>query len=80
MTDPPFWNINRLFVLPFKNGDRYPKRDSFDKYYMPLIEIKDFKSLIENKEFFGQTVKNKQEAYEKLIKMMSGNDDYTTGN
>ena len=47
---------------------------------MPLVEIKDFKALIENKVFFGQTVKNKQEVYEKLIRMMSRNDDYTTGN
>ena len=53
--------------------------DSFDKYYMPLIEIKDFNALIDNKPFFDQPVKNKQEGYEKLIEM-SRNDDYTTGN
>ena len=29
MIDPTFRNINRLFVLSFKNGD--PTRDSFDK-------------------------------------------------
>ena len=38
---------------------------------MPLVEIKDFNALIDNKPFFDQPVKNKQEAYEKLI-------DYTT--
>ena len=54
-------------------------RDSFNKYYMPLEEIKDFNALIDNKPFFDRPVKNKQEAYEKLIKM-SRNDDYTTGN
>ena len=46
---------------------------------MPLIEIKDFKVLIDNKPFLDHLVKNKQEAYEKLIKM-SRNDNYTTGN
>ena len=46
---------------------------------MPLIEVKDFNVLIDNKPFFDQPVKNKQEAYEKLIEM-SRNDDYTTGN
>ena len=35
---------------------------------MPLIEIKDFSALIDNKPFFDQPVKNKQEAYEKLSK------------
>ena len=46
---------------------------------MPLIKIKDFNALIDNKPFFDQPVKNKQEAYEKIIEM-SRNDDYTTGN
>ena len=38
---------------------------------MPLVEIKDCNALIDNKPFFDQPVKNKQEVYEKLI-------DYTT--
>ena len=73
-------NINRLFVLSFKNGDDDPMRDSFDEYYMPFVEIKDFNTLIDNKPFFSdQPVKNTQEAFEKRIEM-SKNDDYTTGN
>ena len=79
MIDPTFRNINRMFVLSFKNGNHDPTRDSFDKYYMPLVEIKDFNVLIDNKPFFDQPVKNKQEAYEKLIEM-SRNHDYTTEN
>ena len=46
---------------------------------MPLEEIKYCNVLIDNKPFFDQPVKNKQEVYEKLIEM-SKNDDYTTGN
>ena len=46
---------------------------------MPLAKIKDFNALIDNKPFFDQPVKTKQEAYGKLIKM-SRNDEYTTGN
>ena len=79
LIDPTFRNINTLFVLSFKNGNNDPTRDSFNKYYMPLVEIKDFKALIDNKPFFDQPVKNKQEVYEKLIKM-SRNDDCLTGN
>ena len=79
LIDPIFRNINRLFVLPFKNGNNDLTRDSFAKYYMPLVEIKDFNALIDNKPFFDQPVKNKQEAYEKLIGM-SKNDDYTAEN
>ena len=79
LIDPTFININRLFVLSFKNGDNDPTRDSFKKYYMSLVEIKDFNVLIDNKPFFYQPVKKKQEVYQKFIEM-SRNDDYTTGN
>ena len=46
---------------------------------MPLVEIKNFNELMDNKLFFDLPVKNKQETYEKLIEM-SKNDDKTTGN
>ena len=46
---------------------------------MPLVKNNDFNTLIDNKPFFDQTVKNKQEAYEKRTEM-SKNDDYTTEN
>ena len=29
-----------------------PTRNSFDEYYMSLVEIKDFNALIDNKLFF----------------------------
>ena len=68
-----------MFALSFKYGKNDPRRDSFNKYYMQLVEIKDFSALIDHKPFFDQPVKNNQEAYEKLIEM-ARNDDYTTGN
>ena len=51
----------------------------FVKYYVPLVEIKDFNVLIDNKPFFDQPIINKQEAYEKRVEM-SRNDVYTRGN
>ena len=56
-----------MFEVLFKNGNNVPTRDSFDKYYMPLVEIKDFNALIEC------------ETYVKPIEV-SRNDDYATGN
>ena len=79
LIDPPFRSINRLLVLSLKNGKYDPTRVSFDKYYMSLVEINDFKALINNKPFLDLLVKNKQEAHQKPIKM-SRNDDYTKGN
>ena len=37
MIDPTFKNINRLFVLSFKDGNNAPTKDSSDKYYIPLV-------------------------------------------
>ena len=61
----PTFRNNRLFVLLFKNDDDDPAKNSFEEYYMSFIEIKDFNELIENKSYFAQSVKNKQEVYEK---------------
>ena len=47
-----FRNINRLFVLSFKNGDDNSTRNYFDKYYMLLVGIKVFNAIVENKPFF----------------------------
>ena len=79
LVDPTFRNINRLFVLSFKNGNNDPTRHFFDKFNIPLVGIKDFNALVGHKSFFDQPLKKKQEAYEKLIKM-SKNDNNTTGN
>ena len=48
-----------MFVLSFRDGNDNPTRNSFDKYYMPLVEIKDFNTLIDNKPFLDQPVKSK---------------------
>ena len=73
LIDPAIRNINKLFFLSFENGCNASGRYSFDTYYTstyyiitPLVEIN---ALINNKPFFDQPVKNKQEAYEKLIEM-----------
>ena len=67
LVDLTFRNINKLFALSFKNGYDDPTKSSFYKYYMSLVEIKDFNALIDNKPFFDQPVKNKQDVYEKRI-------------
>ena len=40
LIDLTFRNINGFFLLSFRNGDDDPARNYFDKYYMPLVEIK----------------------------------------
>ena len=61
----------------FKDDDNYPTRNFFDVYYMLLVKIKVFNALIDNKPFFDQPVKSKQESYEKQI---TRNNTYVTVN
>ena len=67
--------VNKLFVLSFErteeNNVKKDHRDSFSHYYVPSIEIKDFNVLIDGKGFFDLPVKNEEEAYEKIIEIMS---------
>ena len=53
-----------MSVFLFKNGNNDPTRNSFDKYYIPLVEIKDFNAIIFNKPFFLLTQKKQQEGYQ----------------
>ena len=57
----------------FQNTD---SRYSFSNYYVPKVRVNDFNVLIDGKSFFHLSVKNEEEAYEKII----DNDDYKTGN
>ena len=66
-------------VLWFTRDNTGDNRDSFLNYCLPNIEIKDFNDLIDRKSFFDLPVKNKEEAYEKIIDM-SNNNDYKTRN
>ena len=54
-------------------------RTYFSKYYTLKVEIENFNVLIYGRDFFDVPVKNKEEAYEKIIEI-SKNSDYATGN
>ena len=68
LIDQTFRNINRFFVLPFKNGNDDSTRNYFYEYYMPLVEIKDFNALTDNKPLFDQHVKTNKKLIKNFLK------------
>ena len=62
-----------------ENNTTKDHRSSFSHYHVPHVKIKDFNVLFDGKSFFDLSVKNEEEAYEKIIEM-SKNNDCTTGN
>ena len=79
LIDSTFIKIKRLFVLSFERYAEGDYRDSFLRYYVPNVEIKDFNVLIDGKVFFDLPIKNKEEPHGKIIEM-SRNNDYGIGN
>ena len=79
LIDPTFTSVNRLFVLSFPRNNYTDSTYSFSNYYVPKVKVNDFNVLIDGKSFFDLSVKNDEEAYEKIIDL-SNNSDYTNGN
>ena len=66
---PTFTKVSRLFLLSFErieeNNVKKDHRDSFLRYYVPNVEIKDFNVLIDGKSLFDLPIKNEAEVYKK---------------
>ena len=77
LIDPAFTNVNRLFVLAY--GQINNDRQSFSRFYLPNVMIKDYNVIIDKLAFFDLPIKTGEEAYEKIIDI-SRNNEYTTGN
>ena len=77
LIDPTFTNVNRLFVLVY--GQVNNDRQSFSRFYLPNVMIKDYNVIIDKLAFFDLPVKTEEESYEKIIDI-SRNNEYTTGN
>ena len=76
LIDPTFTNVNRLFVLAYRNADN---RQSFSQFYLPIVMVKYFNVIIDKLAFFDLPIKTEEEAYEKIIDISRKN-EYTTGN
>ena len=64
LIDPTFTNVNSIFVLAYQTAD---DRQSFSKFYLPKVMVKDFNVIIAKLAFFDLPIKTEEEAYEKII-------------
>ena len=76
LIDPTFTNVKRLFVLAYQIAD---DRQSFSRFYLPRVMIKNYNVIIDKLAFFDLPIKTKEEMHEKIIDI-SRNNEYTTGN
>ena len=76
LIDPTFTNVNKLFVLAYQTAN---DRQSFSRFYLPNVVVKDYNVIIDKLAFFNLAIKTEEEAYEKIIDI-SRNNEYTRGN
>ena len=63
-----FQGVNILF-LSFKHDDG---RESHKQYYLPILEIKDYNVMINERSFFDQRIKNDLKSYNNIRKIERG--------
>ena len=76
LIDPTFTNVNRLFVLTYRNTD---DRQSSSHFYLPNVMVKDYNVIIDKLTFFDLPINTEEQAYGKIIDI-SRNNEYTAGN
>ena len=65
-----------MFVFAYRTAN---DRQSFSRFYLPNVMVKDYNVIIDKLAFFDLPIKTEEEAYEKIIDL-SRNNEYTTGN
>ena len=76
LIDPYFQGIDRLFVLSFEIN----VRASYTRYFLPLVETKDYNVMIDGQRFFDQPAKNNLIISNSIRNISTGQgDSFTTG-
>ena len=65
-----------MFILAYQTAN---DRQSFSRFYLPNVVLKDYNVIIDKLAFFDLPIKTEEEAYEKIIDI-SRNNEYATGN
>ena len=78
--DASFQGVNKLFVLPYASGDNITNENSYRKYFLPRLKIKNYNIEIDGRNFYDQSINDSIKQYDEIRKISTGQgDDYTTG-
>ena len=51
-----FEGVSRLFVLPYAHGNNFTKENSYKKYFLPTLKIKNYHIEIDGRNFYNQSI------------------------
>ena len=78
--DPSFQRFSKLFVLAYARGDNVTNENSYRKYFLPRLKIKNCNIEIDGRNFYDQSINDLIKQYDEVRKISTGQgDDYTTG-
>ena len=82
LLDSSCQGVKRLFVLAYDNaaGNNQVSVDSYKKYFLPRVKIKNCNIEIDGRNFYDQPINDSVKQYDEIRKVSTGQgDDYTTG-
>ena len=69
-----------MFVLSYAYGNNITNENSYRKYFLPRLRIKNYNIEIDGRNFYGQPINDLIKKYDEVRKMLTGQgEDYTTG-
>ena len=69
-----------MFVLAYGRGNIVTNEDSYRKYFLPRLKIKNYNIEIDGRNFYDQPINDSIKQYDEIRKISTGQgDDYTTG-
>ena len=68
-----------MFVLPYANGNNITNENSYRKYFLPRLKIKNYNIEIDGRNFQDQLINDSIKQNDEIRKISTGQgDDYTT--
>ena len=78
--DASFQGVNKLFVLPYVHGANVSNENSYRRYFLLRLKIKNYSIEIDGRFFYDQSINELVKQYDEIRKISVGQgDDSTTG-
>ena len=64
--DASFQGVNKLFVLVYAHGDNITNENSYRKYFLPRLKIKNYNIEIDGRNFYDQSINDLIKQYDEI--------------
>ena len=76
--DASFQGVNKLFVLSDAGGDNVTNENTYRKYFLPRLKIKNYNIEIDGRNFYDQSINDLIKQYDEVKRISTGQGDHFT--